>query len=64
VVLAIPVAPRDAVHRLEAEADQVVALATPEPFFAVGQWYTDFPQVSDDQVVGLLSERAGGEGGA
>ena len=57
-------APPDTVQRLEAEADQVVALATPEPFFAVGQWYTDFPQVSDDQVIRLLSERAGGEGGA
>ena len=62
VVLAVPVAPPDTVQRLGAEADQVVALATPEPFFAVGQWYTDFPQASDDEVVRLLAERAGGEG--
>lgn len=59
VVLAVPVAPGDAVRRLEAEADRVVALATPEPFYAVGQWYGSFPQVSDEQVIELLSRSAG-----
>ncbi len=54
VILAIPVAPREAVGRLSAEADEVVALATPEPFFAVGQWYERFPQTSDEEVVELL----------
>lgn len=56
VVLAIPVAPREAVRRLSKEADEVVALATPEPFFAVGQWYRDFPQTPDDEVVRLLED--------
>jgi len=59
VILAIPVAPREAVARLSKEADEVVALATPEPFFAVGQWYERFPQTSDREVVDLL-ERAPG----
>jgi putative phosphoribosyl transferase len=59
VVLAIPVAPREAVTRLSKEADEVVCLATPEPFFAVGQWYERFPQTSDQEVVELL-ERARG----
>jgi putative phosphoribosyl transferase len=54
VILAVPVAPREAVAKLSKEADEVVALAMPEPFFAVGQWYGDFPQVSDQQVVELL----------
>jgi putative phosphoribosyl transferase len=54
VVLAVPVAPREAVTRLSEEADEVVCLATPEPFYAVGQWYGDFPQTQDDQVVRLL----------
>lgn len=54
VILAVPVAPREAVARLSKEADEVVALATPEPFFAVGQWYGDFPQVEDSEVVRLL----------
>jgi predicted phosphoribosyltransferase len=34
----------------------VVCLETPEPFFAVGQWYRDFPQTEDDEVVQLLQE--------
>jgi putative phosphoribosyl transferase len=55
VILAIPVAPPEAVRRLQDEADEVVVLATPEPFLAVGQWYMDFPQVSDERVVELLS---------
>lgn len=59
VVLAVPVAPREAVRRLEAEGDEIRALATPEPFFAVGQWYGSFPQVSDERVIELLSRSAG-----
>ena len=54
VILAIPVAPREAVAKLSKEADEVVCLATPEPFFAVGQWYGDFPQADDKQVIELL----------
>jgi putative phosphoribosyl transferase len=42
------------VQRLQEEADDVVCLATPEPFSAVGQWYLDFPQTSDDEVNSLL----------
>lgn len=56
VVLAVPVAPREAVRRLSTDADEVVVLATPEPFFAVGQWYRDFPQTPDDEVVRLLQD--------
>lgn len=59
VVLAVPVAPGEAVRRLEAEADEIRVLATPEPFFAVGQWYGSFPQVSDERVIELLSSSAG-----
>jgi putative phosphoribosyl transferase len=55
VVLAVPVAPAEAVRRLAGDADEVVVLASPEPFYAVGQWYLEFPQVSDERVVELLS---------
>jgi putative phosphoribosyl transferase len=55
VVLAVPVAPGDAVVRMRAEADEIVALSTPEPFYAVGQWYAEFGQVPDERVVELLS---------
>ena len=54
VVLAVPVAPPQAMPMLEDEADRVVALATPEPFHAVGQWYRDFDQVADRVVVAAL----------
>jgi putative phosphoribosyl transferase len=56
VVLAVPVAPREAVRRLSEESDEIVCLDTPEPFLAVGQWYLSFPQTSDDQVVSLLDQ--------
>jgi putative phosphoribosyl transferase len=58
IVVAIPVAPSDTVQRLKQEADEVVCLATPEPFSAVGRWYREFSQTSDDEVKSLL-ERAG-----
>jgi putative phosphoribosyl transferase len=59
VVLAVPVAPAEALRRLEPEADGFVVLATPEPFWAVGQWYVEFGQVSDRRVVELLSQAQG-----
>ncbi len=59
VVLAVPVAPAEGVRRLRAEADDVIALIAPAHFFAVGQWFGDFPQVSDEQVVRLLAEARG-----
>jgi putative phosphoribosyl transferase len=54
VILAVPVAPAEAVGRLRRDADEIRVLDTPEPFYAVGQWYEDFPQVSDQRVVELL----------
>jgi putative phosphoribosyl transferase len=57
LVLAVPVAPADTLEALSSEADEVVCLATPEPFFAVGEHYEDFAQTTDEEVVSLL-ERA------
>jgi predicted phosphoribosyltransferase len=57
VVVAVPVASAEARDRIAAVADEVVCLATPEFFSAVGQWYRDFGQTSDTEVTGLL-ERA------
>lgn len=54
IVAAFPVASTEAQRTLQAEADETVSLQTPEPFYAVGQWYEDFDQVSDDEVVQLL----------
>ncbi len=57
VVAAIPVAPADTVMRLRDEADDVVCLHTPTIFYAVGQFYIDFGQTDDDEVVSLLRQR-------
>jgi putative phosphoribosyl transferase len=56
VVLAVPVAPQSSILELTDIADEVVCLETPELFFAVGQWYEDFSQTSDEEVVSLLSQ--------
>jgi putative phosphoribosyl transferase len=56
VWLAVPVAPRDTAEDLERVADRVVVLETPRRFGAVGAWYRDFSQTSDDEVRSLLSE--------
>jgi len=54
LVFAIPVAPPDTANVLRGMVDELVVLATPEPFGAVGVFYEDFRQVSDDEVSGLL----------
>lgn len=57
VVLAVPVAPPGWTARFDADADELIALETPESFGAVGQFYDDFSQTTDDEVVACL-ERA------
>jgi predicted phosphoribosyltransferase len=54
VVLAVPVAPAQAVPMLVRECDRIVVLETPEPFVAVGEWYRRFYQASDADVVDAL----------
>jgi len=56
IVAAAPVGARETCQRLRAVADEVVCLATPEPFTAVGLWYRNFDQTSDDEVRALLAE--------
>lgn len=55
LILAIPVGPPETVARLAEEADRVVALETPEPFWAVGRFYIRFDQTTDEEVVELLN---------
>jgi putative phosphoribosyl transferase len=54
VVLAVPVAPPSTIRNLKSEADEVIYLAAPEPFYAIGQFYRDFSQTSDEEVKRLL----------
>ena len=57
LVIAAPVGARETCERLKAIADRVVCATTPEPFSAVGLWYDDFSQTTDDEVTRLLSAR-------
>ncbi len=61
LVCAVPVAPADTLEKIRAYADEVVCLSTPEFFQAVGQFYGEFPQVEDDEVIDILRQagRAG-----
>lgn len=61
VVVAVPVAPPDAVDALRQEVDDVVAVLTPERLSSVGQWYGDFSQTTDEEVRALLVRAAGRE---
>jgi putative phosphoribosyl transferase len=54
IILAVPVAPAQALAKVGEAYDRVLALHTPDPYYAVGQWYADFRQVSDDEVRALL----------
>lgn len=55
IVVAVPVAPADVCERLRRQADDVVCAANPEPFLAVGLWYADFTQTTDDEVRALVA---------
>jgi predicted phosphoribosyltransferase len=56
LILAIPVGPAETIHRLARECDHLVVLDTPEPFWAVGRFYLQFGQTSDEEVITLLEE--------
>lgn len=59
VILAVPVAPPGTAERLGEDFDDVVCLEQPHGFFGVGQFYADFGQVADDEVIALLDESHG-----
>lgn len=59
IIVAVPIASREAVALLRGEGVEVVCLATPEPFYGVGWWYQDFSQTTDAEVRELLAQQAG-----
>jgi putative phosphoribosyl transferase len=59
LVLAVPVAPPDTAERLRAMVDELVVLDTPDEFWAVGAFYDDFNQVSDDEAAAILTRLRG-----
>ena len=58
IIVAVPVASTLAYAEVREEVEQLICLATPEPFYAVGIWYEDFPQTSDEEVEELLERAA------
>ncbi len=59
IVLAVPVAPPETARALGAEVDELACLETPDVFPAVGSFYDDFRQTTDEEVIALLRERGG-----
>ncbi len=62
LVCAVPVSPPDTLRKVAALADEAVCLEAPEYFVAVGQFYEEFPQVEDEEVVAILTEGAKPQG--
>jgi predicted phosphoribosyltransferase len=58
IVVAVPIAAPETCDDFRDEVDEIVCVITPEPFFAVGLWYQDFSQTTDDQVHDLLARAA------
>jgi putative phosphoribosyl transferase len=56
IIVAVPVAAIETRQELADEADEIICLSTPVPFYGVGQWYADFEQTGDDEVIRLLRE--------
>lgn len=56
LIAAVPVGAPDTCQALRHEVDEVVCVATPQPFHAVGRWYQNFPQASDAEVSALLEQ--------
>ncbi|MBS3175727.1 phosphoribosyltransferase [Candidatus Woesearchaeota archaeon] len=56
IVLAVPVTPPAAVEKFRNKVDKIICLETPEIFFAVGEFYENFPQVEDEEAIRLLKE--------
>ena len=56
IIVAVPVASVEACRQLERDADEVICLATPDPFYGVGAWYDDFEQTTDDEVLQALAQ--------
>lgn len=58
IIVAVPVGAVSTCRKIKKEADELVCLYMPEPFYGVGQWYSDFSQTSDEDVLTLLADTA------
>jgi len=62
IIVAVPAAAPSTCDEFRSEVDEIVCAETPQPFYAVGAWYEDFSQVSDDQVRKMLEDVQNQEG--
>ncbi len=58
IIVAVPVGAAESFEKLRSDVDDIICLRTPEPFYAVGTWYENFTQTSDDDVIRLLDDAA------
>src|SRR5439155_26568633 len=56
IVVAVPIASPETCDELSEEVDDIICAVTPEPFYAVGLWYEDSSQTTDDKVLDLLTQ--------
>lgn len=56
LIVAVPVAAYDTVQKLKKAVTKVICLETPEPFFAIGNWYQDFSQTTSEEVISILKK--------
>ncbi|OGH20756.1 MAG: hypothetical protein A3D74_05525 [Candidatus Levybacteria bacterium RIFCSPHIGHO2_02_FULL_37_13] len=56
IIVATPVVPKDTAKVLRKEVDELIALEEPREFYAIGEWYENFPQVTDDEVTQLMEK--------
>jgi predicted phosphoribosyltransferase len=64
VILAVPVAARQSVHAMHDDVDEIICVQMPSELWAVGHWYEEFAPVSDEEVVGALTDAQAGGAGA
>lgn len=64
VIVAVPVAAAQTCDELRGDVDEIICAVTPEPFYAVGLWYENFDQTTDEEVRELLASAAGREQGS
>lgn len=56
IIIAVPVAPPETIYEMRSKVDKVICPLQPTQFSSIGQWYSDFSQVSDDEVTDLLNQ--------
>ncbi len=62
VIAAVPVASETTCNELSGEVDQIICVTTPQPFFAIGMFYHDFAQTTDEEVRTLLAQARNRQG--